>query len=251
MSCRLSDIRWHIHHSLFDSQHHDGGDHEDTDTGQDPQGTGSDQLIGVLECSLKCTDGQECQVLLLLSIPCQIDIHKLLDLQKHKILTYFYAWLINSSILLWVKIKILGLNIGWWEFTSKFLETTFFTTAGNRSEASFPFATICNLSCKHQYTINVCISSFNMYNLQKKPETYQVKRLLKTILSEWHIQINHLFFKYTFYIICYSEMLSFLFNINKITPIILFIASSFRLSLFPSSMALRSSCLWIKNTDHY
>lgn len=168
MSCRLSDIRWHVHHSFFDGQHHDGGDHEDTDTGQDPQGTGSDQLIGVLECSLKCTDGQEGQVLLLLSIPCQVDIHKLLDLQKHKILEYFYAWLIDSSILLWVKTKILGLNIGWWGFTSKFLETTFFTTAGNRSEASFPFATICNLSCKHQYTINVCISSFNMYYLPKK-----------------------------------------------------------------------------------
>lgn len=158
MSCCLSDIRWHVHHSLFDGQHHDGRDHEDTDTGQDPKGTGSDQLIGVLECSLKCTDGQEGKVLLLLCIPCQVDINKFLDLQKNKIFTYFHAWLFYSSILLQVEIIILWLKyrvIAIMDFTSKFLETTFFTTAGKRSEASFPFATICNISCKHQYTISL------------------------------------------------------------------------------------------------
>lgn len=162
MSCCLSDIWWHVHHSLFDGQHHDGRDHEDTDTGQDPKGTCSDQLIWVLECSLKCTDGQKGKVLLLLCIPSQVDINKFLDLQKDKIFTYFHAWLFDSSILLQVEIRILLLNIGWWPswgFTSKFLETTFFTTAGKRSEASFPFATICNISWKHQYTINLQLLS--------------------------------------------------------------------------------------------
>lgn len=67
-------------HYLFDREHHDGGDDGDTNAGQDAQGRAPDELIGVLQSFLEGGDGEEGQVLLLLSIPHQIHVHQLLDL---------------------------------------------------------------------------------------------------------------------------------------------------------------------------
>lgn len=49
MSSCLPDIWRHIRSSLFDGQHHDGDDDRDSDAGEDSQGTGSDQLVWILQ----------------------------------------------------------------------------------------------------------------------------------------------------------------------------------------------------------
>ena len=48
--------------------------------------------------------------------------------------------------------------------TSRFLDTTFFTTAGNRSDASFPLATICRKYCTFVYIIVHFKHCTNNYN---------------------------------------------------------------------------------------
>ena len=48
MGCCFPHVGGHVHDSLLDGEHHDGGDHLHADTGQHTQGTRSYQLVGVL-----------------------------------------------------------------------------------------------------------------------------------------------------------------------------------------------------------
>lgn len=48
MGRSLPDIGGQVSCSLFDGQHHYGDNYGDTDTGQNPQCTGSDKLVWVL-----------------------------------------------------------------------------------------------------------------------------------------------------------------------------------------------------------
>lgn len=45
---RLPHIWRHVRGGFFDGQHHDGDDDGDSDAGENSQGAGSDQLVGIL-----------------------------------------------------------------------------------------------------------------------------------------------------------------------------------------------------------
>ena len=80
-SC-LPNIRGHVCHGLLYGYHHDWYNDGHTDTGENTEGTGPDQLVGILESFLEGADGEKSDVLLLLCIPHQVDIDKLLDLER-------------------------------------------------------------------------------------------------------------------------------------------------------------------------
>ena len=66
---------------LFDGKHHDGSYDGNSYTGQDTESAGPYELVWVLEPLLEGADGQEGEVLLLLGVADQVDVHQLLDLE--------------------------------------------------------------------------------------------------------------------------------------------------------------------------
>ena len=66
---------------LFDGKHHDGSYDGNSYTGQDTEGAGPNELVWVFESLLEGADGQEGEVLLLLGVADQVDVHQLLDLR--------------------------------------------------------------------------------------------------------------------------------------------------------------------------
>ena len=80
MRGRLAHERAHVDGRVADGEHHDGDDDGDADGGEDAEGGGADELVGVLERALEGRDGEESDVLLLLGVAGQVDVDELLDL---------------------------------------------------------------------------------------------------------------------------------------------------------------------------
>lgn len=81
MSRDFSDIGREIRDTLLDTQHHNGADHWNPDAGHHSESHSADELVLIAKILLEGVDGEQGEILFLLSIAQDVDVNQLSDFE--------------------------------------------------------------------------------------------------------------------------------------------------------------------------